>query len=71
MADMVFRAAMAFFRANKNRGGKVHDESGFFKFRGLNRDFERFWARLPSARKKQFKNKKRLLVQRIEKVEWS
>lgn len=41
--DLVFSGALRFFRANRGSGPTAIDVSTFFKRRGLDREFARFW----------------------------
>lgn len=41
--DLVFSAALRFFRANRGSGPTAIDVSTFFKRRGLDQEFARFW----------------------------
>ena len=41
--DRMFRAALQFYRARRGSGARALDPSTFFKRRGLDREFEKFW----------------------------
>jgi len=53
--DAAFKAALAFYRANRGTGAKALDVSTFFQRRGLHNEFERFWSKAPPKYRKQFK----------------
>src|SRR5207249_4281829 len=42
--DVMFRAALQFYRSKRGKGAKAQDISTFFKRRKLHRDFGRFWS---------------------------
>jgi hypothetical protein len=70
IADSTFSTALAFYRANKRRDGKLQDESTFFKHAHLHREFEKFWNRLPSRKRKLFEKRQRTFFKRLESIEW-
>ena len=41
--DLVFTSALRFFRINRGKGPTAIDVSTFFKRRGLDKEFDRFW----------------------------
>lgn len=70
IAESTFSTALAFYRANKRRDGKLYDESTFFKHPNLHREFDKFWNRQPSHKRKLFHRRKRSFFQRLELIEW-
>jgi hypothetical protein len=70
IADTTFSIALAFYRANKRRDGKLQDESTFFKHGNLDREFRKFWDRLPSRKRKLFERRQHTLFKRLESIEW-
>jgi hypothetical protein len=55
VCDAVFRAVLAFYRANRGSGQTVTDVSTFFQRRGLHIDFARFWNKVPATHRNQFR----------------
>lgn len=41
--DVMYKAALHFYRLRRGRGEKAKDASTFFKLKGLDRDFAKFW----------------------------
>lgn len=53
--DVVFKAALHFYRTRRGKGAKAIDVSSFFKRKNLHVDFERFWHGGTNQRKVAFK----------------
>jgi hypothetical protein len=52
--DVVFKAALHFYRIRRGKGAKAIDVSSFFKRKNLHVDFERFWHGGTNQRKAAF-----------------
>jgi hypothetical protein len=52
--DLVFTAALRFFRANRGSGPTAIDVSTFFKRRGLDQEFARYWRSSRNAVRSKF-----------------
>ena len=70
IADSTFSTALAFYRTNKRRDGKLQDESTFFKHGKLHREFEAFWNSLPGHKRRIFEKRQRIFFKRLESIEW-
>jgi hypothetical protein len=55
--DAAFKAALSFYRAKRGWGAKALDVSTFFQRRGLHTEFERFWKKVPTKYRNQFKHR--------------
>ena len=53
--DVVFKAALQFYRIRRGKGAKARDVSSFFKRKNLHVEFERFWQGSNNQRKGAFK----------------
>src|SRR5438093_192090 len=53
--DVVFKAALQFYRARRGKGAKATDVSTFFKRKNLHVDFESFWQGSTNQRRGAFK----------------
>jgi predicted metalloprotease len=53
--DVVFKAALQFYRVRRGKGAKAIDVSSFFKRKNLHVDFESFWNGSTNQRKGAFK----------------
>jgi hypothetical protein len=69
LTDSVFVAALAFYRANKRRDGKLLDESSFFKHKGLHHDFAKFWAKQDRHAQSMFAKRCESLINSLQSIE--
>ena len=53
--DVVFKAALQFYRVRRGKGAKARDVSSFFKRKNLHVEFDRFWQGSTNQRKGAFK----------------
>ena len=70
IADAAFLSAMAFYRANKRRDGKLMDESSFFKHKNLHNEFNKFWNGQPIKKRQQLTGRIENLLLRLESFDW-
>src|ERR1051326_4985060 len=52
---IVFNASLKFYRAKRGSGAKALDVSSFFRRRGLDVDFEKFWKSSANNRRGTFR----------------
>ncbi len=68
ISEKGYVAAMKFYRINKEKNGKITDISSFFRQPNLEIEFNKFWSKQNSAKKKMFNKNIALFIKQIEKI---